>query len=49
MKEELKGKVVDLSGNFVREITLPPVFMEEYRPDLIKNAGPSITFGEVPM
>ena len=38
MKEELKGKVVDLSGNFVREITLPPVFMEEYRPDLIKNA-----------
>ena len=38
MKEELKGKVVDLSGNFVREITLPRVFMEEYRPDLIKNA-----------
>jgi large subunit ribosomal protein L4e len=35
---EKKAKVVDLSGNFVKEITLPPVFMEEYRPDLIKRA-----------
>ncbi len=40
MIKEIKGKakVVDLSGNFVKEITLPPVFMEEYRPDLIKRA-----------
>ena len=35
---EKKAKVVDLSGNFVKEIALPPVFMEEYRPDLIKRA-----------
>jgi len=35
---ERKAKVLDLSGNFVREVTLPPVFMEEYRPDLIKRA-----------
>lgn len=33
-----KAKVLDLSGNFIKEITLPPVFMEEYRPDLIKRA-----------
>jgi len=38
MMGELKGKVVDLSGNFIKEITLPPVFTEEYRPDLIKRA-----------
>jgi len=40
MVGELKStaKVVDLSGNVVKEITLPPVFMEEYRPDLIKRA-----------
>lgn len=38
MKEEVKSNVLDLSGNFVREITLPQVFQEEYRPDLIKNA-----------
>ena len=35
---ETKAKVLDLSGNFVREITLAPVFKEEYRPDLIKSA-----------
>lgn len=40
MVEEVKNKakVLDLSGNFIKEITLPPVFMEEYRPDLIKRA-----------
>jgi len=40
MVGELKStaKVVDLSGNVIKEITLPPVFMEEYRPDLIKRA-----------
>lgn len=32
------AKVVDLSGTVVKEVTLPPVFMEEYRPDLIKRA-----------
>lgn len=35
---ERETKVLDLSGNFVREVTLPLVFMEEYRPDLIKRA-----------
>lgn len=33
-----KAKVLDLSGNVSKEITLPEVFMEEYRPDLIKRA-----------
>jgi large subunit ribosomal protein L4e len=33
-----KAKVLDLSGNVSKEITLPQVFMEEYRPDLIKRA-----------
>ncbi|MFZ2070040.1 MAG: 50S ribosomal protein L4 [Halobacteriota archaeon] len=35
---ERKVKVLDLSRNVVREVTLPSVFMEEYRPDLIKRA-----------
>jgi large subunit ribosomal protein L4e len=35
---ERKAKVQDLSGNFVVEVTLPPVFREEFRPDLIKRA-----------
>jgi len=40
MVEEVKSKakVLDLSGNSIKEITLPPVFMEEYRSDLIKRA-----------
>ncbi len=33
-----KVKVLDLSGNFVKELSLPGVFREEYRPDLIKKA-----------
>lgn len=37
-EEKSKAKVLDLSGNFIKEITLPPVFTEEYRPDLIKRA-----------
>lgn len=37
-EKKSKAKVLDLSGNFVREVTLPLVFMEEYRPDLIKRA-----------
>jgi large subunit ribosomal protein L4e len=36
--EEKKAKVVDLSGNVIKEITLPSIFLEEYRPDLIKKA-----------
>ena len=32
------AKVLDLSGNVVKEVALPPVFLEEYRPDLIKRA-----------
>ena len=35
---ERKTRVLDLSGNVVREITLPPVFKEAFRPDLIKRA-----------
>lgn len=35
---ERKAKVLDLSKNIVREVTLPQVFTEEYRPDLIKRA-----------
>jgi large subunit ribosomal protein L4e len=40
MVKEVKStaKVLDLSGNVFKEITLPPVFMEDYRPDLIKRA-----------
>lgn len=37
-EEKSKAKVLDLSGNFIKEITLPQVFTEEYRPDLIKRA-----------
>ena len=32
------AKVLDLSGKVVKEISLPPVFLEEYRPDLIRRA-----------
>jgi len=35
---ERKAKVLNLSGDFVREVTLPSVFFEGYRPDLIKRA-----------
>lgn len=40
MVEEVKSKarVLDLSGNVLKEISLPQVFWEEYRPDLIKRA-----------
>ncbi len=38
MTEVKIAKVLDLSGNIVREISLPGVFREEYRPDLIKRA-----------
>ena len=40
MVKEVKStaKVLDLSGNVLKEITLPPAFMEAYRPDLIKRA-----------
>ncbi|MHC1611081.1 MAG: 50S ribosomal protein L4 [Candidatus Methanospirareceae archaeon] len=38
VEERSKAKVLDLSGNFIKEITLPQVFTEEYRPDLIKRA-----------
>ncbi len=40
MVEEVKSKakVLDLSGSFVKEISLPQVFMQDYRPDLIKRA-----------
>ena len=37
-KVERKAKVLSLSGDFVREVTLPSVFFEGYRPDLIKRA-----------
>ena len=37
-EKKTKAKVLDLSGKFVRDVTLPPVFMEEYRPDLIRRA-----------
>ncbi len=37
-EEKSKAKVLDLSGNFIKEIALPQVFTEEYRPDLIKRA-----------
>ncbi|MCD6209847.1 MAG: 50S ribosomal protein L4 [Methanophagales archaeon] len=35
---ERRVKVLDLSGNSIRETRLPGVFREEYRPDLIKRA-----------
>jgi large subunit ribosomal protein L4e len=34
----MKANVIDLSGNASGEIQLPPVFEEEYRPDIIKRA-----------
>jgi large subunit ribosomal protein L4e len=34
----MKANILDLSGNQVGQIDLPPVFDEEYRPDLIKRA-----------
>ncbi|NLI62644.1 MAG: 50S ribosomal protein L4 [Methanosarcinaceae archaeon] len=34
----IKTKVFDLSGNAIDDIELPPVFLESYRPDLIKRA-----------
>lgn len=34
----MKAKVIDLSGTEIREVELPDVFDEEYRPDLIKKA-----------
>jgi large subunit ribosomal protein L4e len=34
----MKANVIDLSGSRTGEIDLPPVFEEEYRPDLIKRA-----------
>ncbi|MDD1721870.1 MAG: 50S ribosomal protein L4 [Methanothrix sp.] len=33
----MKTNVIDLSGNTSGEIELPPVFEEEYRPDIIKR------------
>jgi len=34
----VKANVIDLSGNASGQVELPPVFDEEYRPDLIKRA-----------
>ncbi len=34
----MKANVIDLSGNTSGQVDLPPVFDEEYRPDLIKRA-----------
>jgi large subunit ribosomal protein L4e len=34
----MKANIIDLSGNTSGQIDLPPVFEEEYRPDLIKRA-----------
>jgi len=34
----MKANVIDLTGNTVGQIELPPVFDEEFRPDLIKKA-----------
>lgn len=34
----MKANIIDLSGNPAGEVDLPPVFDEEYRPDLIKRA-----------
>jgi len=33
----MKINVIDLSGNASGEVELPPVFEEEYRPDIIKR------------
>jgi large subunit ribosomal protein L4e len=33
-----KARVLDISGNVIKEITLPQIFSEAYRPDLIKRA-----------
>ncbi|MEA1957691.1 MAG: 50S ribosomal protein L4 [Euryarchaeota archaeon] len=37
-KDKNKATVLDLSGKAVKDITLPMVFMDEYRPDLIRRA-----------
>ncbi len=34
----MKANIIDLSGNASGQVELPPVFEEEYRPDLIKRA-----------
>lgn len=34
----MKANIIDLSGNTSSQVDLPPVFEEEYRPDLIKRA-----------
>ena len=34
----MEAAVFDLNGNTVKQITLPGVFSEPYRPDLIKKA-----------
>lgn len=34
----MRAKVLDLSGEVAKEIELPPVFDESYRPDIIKKA-----------
>ncbi len=34
----MKANIIDLSGNASSQVDLPPVFDEEYRPDLIKRA-----------
>lgn len=34
----MQAKIIDLSGNVTGQIELPPVFEEDYRPDLIKRA-----------
>jgi large subunit ribosomal protein L4e len=34
----MKANIIDLSGNESGQIELPPVFEEEYRPDIIKRA-----------
>jgi large subunit ribosomal protein L4e len=33
-----KVRVLDLSGNVLKEITLPQIFFEAYRPDLVRRA-----------
>lgn len=40
MANEVAGKarVFDVAGNVIKEITLPQIFSEAYRPDLIKRA-----------
>lgn len=34
----MKANVIDISGNTVGQVDLPPAFDEEYRPDLIKRS-----------